>query len=176
MDHVPTGETTSDTAHARRRRMRAHARELHPGASPDAGGFRTPEWLDRSFVLPLTRPEATEVPSQPTPHHDDFDSFREPLEEDARSGFVPPPTPDVDFTRVIRRSDLSRKASRSTVAASGLAGLTLVVYLLTMSMLVLVVAVVFGVVALVALVARVRLETVPISQSDQKRVRARRSR
>lgn len=181
MDHATPGETTSDTASdttsARRRRMRAHARGLHPGSSPEAEGYLTPQWLDRSFVLPLTRPETTDVPSQPTPHHDDFDSFpEEPLATSTGSSFVRPPTADIDFSRVIRRSDLSRTASRTTIAASGIAGLTLVLYLLTMSMLVLVLAIVFGVVALLALLVRIRLAAMPIRPSDQTRARARRSR
>ena len=44
--------------------------------------------------------------------------------------FVRPPSEDIDFARVIRRSDLSRKVTRLHWVATGLACLALVVYLL----------------------------------------------
>ena len=173
MDHVPAGDTTSDTVRARRRRMREQARSRHPGSTPDSHGFETPEWLDRSFVLPLTQPDVNDVaqdlPHQPRRSHDD-DTTPPEVVADPGPGtspaFVRPSTPEIDFAKVMRRSDLSRTASRSALAAGGLAGLSLITFLLTTSMLVLGMAIAFGVVALVAVIVRVRLETATIPHVD----------
>ena len=181
MDHAATGETSNDSARARRRRMRADARALHPGASPRSDGFQTPEWLDRSFVLPLTRPDVTgvptpsvptptvlsrSVPKQSAPSHDDYESAKLGEERGQAVPFVRPTTPEVDFARVMRRSDLGRTAARAAVASSGLAGLTLIVHLLTSWTLVLGMTVAFGVVALAAVAVRVHLATTPLPHVD----------
>lgn len=165
MDQVSTGDTTSDVVRARRKRMRAEARGLRP--APESDGFQTPQWLDRSFVLPLTVPEATDVPSQSVPHHDDFENRPDagPVPEPAAQtepSFVRPPTKEIDFARVIRRSDASRTATRTAAASTGVTGLVLIVYLLTMSSVVLGMAISFGLVSLVAIAVRVRLATAPI--------------
>jgi hypothetical protein len=171
MDHAPTGETSNDTVRARRRRMRADARALHPGASPRSDGFQTPEWLDRSFVLPLTQPDVTgvpppSVPSQSAPSHDDYE-LAKPREQRGQSvPFVRPTTPEIDFARVMMRSDLGRTAARAAIASSGLAGLTLIVHLLTSWTLVLGMTVAFGVVALAAVAVRVHLATTPLPHVD----------
>ncbi len=81
--------------------------------------------------------------------------------------FVRPSSPEIDFAKVMRRSGLSRTASRSALASSGLAGLALIGFLLTMSMLVLGVAIAFGMVALVAVVVRLRLETAHVPHLDR---------
>ncbi|MCW2828484.1 MAG: hypothetical protein JWQ67_2100 [Marmoricola sp.] len=172
MDHAPTGETSNDSARARRRRMRADARALHPGASPRSDGFQTPEWLDRSFVLPLTRPDATpsvlsrSVPKQSAPSHDDYESAKPGEQRGQTVPFVRPTTPEVDFARVMRRSDLGRTAARAAVASSGLAGLTLIVHLLTSWTLVLGMTIAFGVIALVTVAVRVHLVTAPLPHVD----------
>jgi hypothetical protein len=172
MDHAPTGETSDDSARARRRRMRADARALHPGASRGSDGFQTPEWLDRSFVLPLTRPDATpsvlsrSVPKQSSPHHDDYESAKPGEQRGQTVPFVRPTTPEVDFARVMRRSDLGRTAARAAVASSGLAGLTLIVHLLTSWTLVLGMTIAFGVIALVTVAVRVHLVTAPLPHVD----------
>jgi len=173
MDPVPAGDTSSDTVRARRKRMRAQARALYPGTSPESEVFQTPEWLDRSFVLPLTRPaatgltrqEATGVPSQPTPHHDDDEtqagaSTPEPAQapEEAPT-FVRPAIREIDFARVIRRSDLRRTSTRAVLLSTGLAGLVVIAYLLTSSPVVLGMAIAFILVAIVAVVVRLRCGT-----------------
>jgi hypothetical protein len=176
MDQVPAGGTSrdisSDTVHARRGRMRAQARGRRSVTTPDSDVFQTPQWLERSFVLPLTEPEATDVPSQPVPHHDDFESelVETPTPETPAAGaspgtgpaFVRPPTRDIDFARVIKRSDTSRTATRSALSATGVAGLLLICYLLVQSPIVLGMALAFALIALVAVVVRIRLATAPI--------------
>ncbi len=164
MDQVPTGDTSSDTAVARRGRMRAQARGLRP-ALPEPDVFQTPQWLERSFVLPLTEPEATDVPSQPVPHHDDFEAAAtEPAE--GAPAFVRPPTPEIDFARVIKRSDMGRTATRTAFAATGVAGLFLIVFLLVGSPVVLGMALAFGLIAVVAVGVRIRVATAAIPHRD----------
>jgi len=162
LDPVPAGDTTSATVRARRKWMRAQARALHPRTTPEPEVFATPEWLDRSFVLPLTRPEATGVPSQPTPHHDDYETEAvasppepQPAAEPGLT-FVRPATRQIDFARVIRRSDLSRASARAVLGSTGLAGLVVIAYLLTSSPVVLGMAIAFVLVAIVAVVVRLR--------------------
>jgi hypothetical protein len=79
---------------------------------------------------------------------------------------VRPPTPDVDFARVIRRVDLSRSAARAAMGSTGITGLLLIAYLLTSSPVVLGMAISFGVVALMAVAIRVRLATAGIPHLD----------
>jgi hypothetical protein len=164
MDQVAAGDTTSDVVRARRKRMRAEARGLRP--APKSDGFQTPQWLDRSFVLPLTVPEATDVPTQSVPHHDDFENRPDAGVPEAAAqtepSFVRPPTKEIDFARVIRRSDVSRTATRTAMASTGVAGLVLIAYLLTMSSIVLGMAISFALVSLVAIGVRVRLAIAPL--------------
>jgi hypothetical protein len=170
MDQVSTGGTSRDTVRARRKRMRTEARSLRRSAPPDR--FETPEWLDRSFVLPLTEPEVSDVPSQSVPHHDDFRAphpaeVSTPETGTAERAFVRPPTPEIDFARVIRRSDLSRTASRAILGSTGLAGLSLIAFLLTSSQILLGMAIAFIVVTLVAVGVRLRLATASIPHLDR---------
>jgi hypothetical protein len=79
---------------------------------------------------------------------------------------VRPTTPEIDFARVMMRSDLGRTAARAAIASSGLAGLTLIVHLLTSWTLVLGMTVAFGVVALAAVAVRVHLATTPLPHVD----------
>jgi hypothetical protein len=172
MDQVSKDDTSTEVVRARRRRMRAQARGLRPAAPPRSDEYQTPEWLDRSFVLPLTVPEVTDVPSQSMPHHDDYEAEivetpHAAAEVEAAPAFVRPPTPEIDFARVIRRADLSRSAIRTAMAATGVTGLVLIVYLLTSSSLVLGMAISFALVALVAVGVRVRLATAAIPHLDR---------
>jgi hypothetical protein len=172
MDQLSDGDTARDSVRSRRRRMRESARGLHPSASPSSDLFQTPEWLDRSFVLPLTEPEVTDVPSQSVPHHDDFQEVLptspapEP-EADPPPAFVRPPSTEIDFARVIRRSDLSRAASRAAMISTGVAGLVLIMFLLTGSSLVLGMAIAFGVITLAAIGVRVRLATASVPHLER---------
>jgi hypothetical protein len=178
MDQVSAGDTASDAVRARRRRMRAEARGLR--FVPESEEFQTPQWLDRSFVLPLTVPEASDVPSQSVPHHDDFaeqpsgapapETVGEPVAAPAAgpgTPFVRPPTREIDFARVIRRADQRRTASRTAMAATAVAGLLLIAYLLSSAAVVLGMAISFALVAVVAVVVRVRLAAVPIPHLDR---------
>jgi hypothetical protein len=165
MDQVSAGDTARDTVRARRTRMRESARGLHPGGARKADSFQTPEWLDRSFVLPLREPEVTDVPSQPVPHHDDYEekvaTSPGPASEPAPV-FVRPPTQEIDFARVIKRADLGRTATRAAMSSTGVAGLVLIVFLLTGSPVVLGMAIAFAMVAVVALGVRIRVATARI--------------
>jgi len=175
MDHVSARDATRLGAHARRWRMRQqarsrHTRQPHPAFSER---YQTPEWLERSFVLPLTTPEGSDVPSQPVRRHDDDPALEPAMSQgpdaaarpDPAAGltrFVRPPSEDVDFARVIRRSDLSRTATRAHWTAIGLAGLSLLLYLLVGSRVALVAVVVLALVAVAAFVVRVRLDRAPV--------------
>jgi hypothetical protein len=177
MDHVSAGEATLSGVRSRRRRMRDQARSRHAGPAPDSDRYQTPEWLERSFVLPLTKPEASDVPSQPVRRHDD-DPDRTPqaretplraLPEEAFGptlapgpSFLRPPSEEIDFARVVRRSDLCRRVTRMHWVATGLAGLALVLYLLLSSTWLLDLVVVFAVVAVVAFAVRFRLNRAPV--------------
>lgn len=167
MDQVSASDTANDVVRSRRKRLRAEARGL-PATEPD--GFQTPQWLDHSFVLPLTAPEVSDVPSQSVPHHDDFESRSDGSADPASAAgpaFVRPPTKSIDFARVIRRADLSRAATRTALASTSVAGLLLLLaYLLSLSAVVLGMAISFGLVALVATAVRVRLATAPIPHLD----------
>jgi hypothetical protein len=187
MDNVSAGEDMRGGARARRHRMRDAARSHASPAAPDH--YQTPEWLERSFVLPLTRLEAgpengpgtrteiSDLPQQTRPHHDDHhpghhqDVHREPgmidrlLHDDATPParpFVRPPTEQIDFGLVVQRADLARTAARLSRLAVGLAGLCLVAYLLLSSVVLLGVVVVFALAALVALTVHLRLTTAPV--------------
>ena len=192
MDQVSTGDATRDT---RRSRMRSAARSRRTVA-PD--GFQTPAWLDRSFVLPLTKPEQNDVP-EPRLHQDPFpqqSSHRrtrpQPDVTDPRVGgqdveapemsaqstpasdldaptpaFVRPPGDDIDFGAVIRRSDRSRSALRTAWASTALAGLVLIVYLLTTVPAVAVLAALCAAVAVTATVLRMRLMRAPVPRVNR---------
>lgn len=171
MDQVSRNETPHEVVRARRKRMRATARGLRV-APPRADEYQTPAWLDRSFVLPLTEPEVNELPSQSVPHHDDYEAQLDQTpaaapEADPTPAFVRPPTPEIDFARVIRRADLSRSATRTTIGATGITGLVLIGYLLTSSPVVLGMAISFALVALGAMVVRLRLAAAGIPHLDR---------
>ncbi|MEO7352463.1 MAG: hypothetical protein ABIR34_04080 [Marmoricola sp.] len=175
MDQVPAGETSSAVSShdvlARRRRMRAQARGLRPAAPPESDVFQTPQWLERSFVLPLTEPERSDVPNQPVPHHDDYED--EPIdrpepesEDESTPTFVRPPTREIDFARVINRADMSRTATRAALSSTAVTGVVLVVYLLVRSQIVLGMALSFAMIAVVAAGVRLRLATASIPHLD----------
>ncbi len=172
MDQVSADDTSTEVVRARRKRMRAQARGLRTTAAPRSDEYQTPEWLDRSFVLPLTVPEVSEVPSQSVPHHDDYEAeIVEPIaataEVSAAPAFVRPPTPEIDFARVIKRADLSRTATRTAMGATGITGLVLIAYLLSSSPVVLGMAISFALVALVAIGVRLRLATASLPHLDR---------
>ena len=176
MDQISADEARRDGARTRRRHMRDKARTQHGGPSPVSDRYQTPEWLERSFVLPLTRPQASDVPTQSVPRHDDAAYLtREPRvrEPDALAArhradrgphFVRPPSDDIDFGRMIRRADLCRKAGRLSWASANLAGAALIVFLLLASSVVLTVAIVFAVASLVSLVALFGFSRAPIAR------------
>jgi hypothetical protein len=175
MDHVSARDARRQSAHSRRWRMREQARSQHAAVpAPASDRYQTPEWLDRSFVLPLTEPAASDVPSQPVRRHDDdpdrasearvipgAHAQRQPSGA-ARAGFVRPPTEHVDFARVIRRSDLTRTVTRVHWIATGLAGLALVAYLLSSSTAALGAVVALATVAVAAFGVRVALHRAPV--------------
>ncbi len=174
MDKASKSDTTGDDTRARRKRMQSQARSLRPTRSPEADGFQTPDWLDRSFVLPLTRPEVTDVPSQSVPDHDSYSEPRlqespapepqpavEPTPQPTPA-FVRPPSRDVDFARVIKRADRCRAATRTAAAATAIACLALIGFLLTSSAVLLSVTVLGAAGALGALVVRLSLSSAAI--------------
>jgi peptidoglycan/LPS O-acetylase OafA/YrhL len=110
------------------------------------------------------------VPSQPQPHHDDFARTSGAHDQVSAAGagpaaaptFVRPPSREIDFARIIKRSDHCRTAIRAAVASIGFAGLALIVFLLTKDPFPLEVAIACTVLALVAAGVRVRLGTAPV--------------
>jgi hypothetical protein len=170
MDHVSARDTARLGAHNRRWRMRERARARHAAPARASDRYQTPEWLDRSFVLPLTSPDMSDVPTQPVRRHDD-DPAPEPglaprLEASvpaaSQAPFVRPPSEHIDFATVIRRSELCRQATRLHWLATGLAGLALVVFLLVPSTVAVATAAVFAAVAVGAFVVRLRLTRAPV--------------
>jgi hypothetical protein len=175
MDHVSARDAMRPGAHERRWRMREQARTHRSVQTPASDHYQTPEWLERSFVLPLSNPEANDVPTQPVRRHDD-DPAPEPrlmasLEAAAEAAtpgtsaaplFVRPPTAHVDFARVIRRSELCRTVTRVHWAATGLAGIALVLFLLMGSTTALATVLVSAVVAVAAFGVRIWLHHAPV--------------
>ena len=195
MDQVSTGDATSDTVGSRRSRMRSAARSRRKVATTVPDHFQTPAWLDRSFVLPLTKPEPTDVP-EPRSHHDPVphQSSRQQPEpwtptppasaEDlgtpqvsdqpspagnlqASPAFVRPPSDDIDFGAVIRRADRSRSALRTAWVSTSVAGLVLIAFLLTTVPALAVLAAVCAVVAVGATVVRMRLMRAPVPRMNR---------
>ena len=176
MDHISAGDATRDGARTRRRHMRDKARAQRGGPSPASDRYQTPEWLERSFVLPLTHPEARDVPSQSVGRHDDaayLAAGPRVIDHDTRAvhsqgvrgpAFVRPPSDDVDFARMIRRADLCRSVARVSSASAGLAGLALIVYLLLTSVAALAVVIVCTVACLASMATLVGLTHAPIAR------------
>ncbi len=173
MDNVSAGEVTRDGARTRRGRMRDKARQ-QTAQPPVPHRYQTPEWLERSFVLPLQQPEASDVPSQTVPHHDDDpEPAPEPhviseetliasTEAAPPAQFLRPQSDDIDFARVVRRADLCRNAERLGWISAGLAGLAMIVYLLMTTMVVLGIVIGFALLALVAVTVQIRLAHAPV--------------
>lgn len=176
MNRMPTDKTTVTVtrnvtrSNARARRGRARAQSLARRAlAPQPGRFETPEWLERSFVLPLTEPEAAgssptsrPLPTQNRPLHDDLAVTSHPATAPALSAFLRPATPQIDFALVVRRTDLARAHSRVARTSASLCGLTLVGFLLAAAPWLLAASAVLLVVAVAALVAQVRLARLPL--------------
>ena len=154
MDQRAVDGNAPDGIRAQRRQLRDVARARRRA---EADRFRTPQWLEQSFVLPLTDRPVTAVPSQSQPHHDDF-----PETPHTAPAFVRPPSQEIDFARMIKRSDHCRTANRAAVASIGFAGLAMVAFLLTRNPIGLLVAIVCAVLAVVAIGVRVRLAGAPV--------------
>ena len=154
MDQRAVDGNAHEGVRAQRRQLRDVARARRRA---EADRFRTPEWLEQSFVLPLTDREVTAVPSQSQPHHDDFTETPR-----TAPAFVRPPSQEIDFARMIKRSDHCRTATRAAVASVGFAGLAVVAFLLTMNPIGLLVAIVCAVLAVIAIGVRVRLAAAPV--------------
>lgn len=167
MDIPSTGETRPDTVRARRQRMRDEARAsgFRRSRSGRPQRFETPEWLDRSFVLPLTGPEVSAMAAQHVPHHDGLETFVDQRDA-STSSFVRPPSQEVDFARVIKRAEGARLANRAATVATGVAGLAVIGYLVIGSVPVLAAALVTALVAVIALVLGRRLSAAPIPHLD----------
>jgi hypothetical protein len=174
MDPVSAGEETRDGARTRRRRMRDRARSQRAVQSPVSDRYQTPEWLERSFVLPLIEPNASDVPSQPVPHHDDDPTMAREVravpekvagtttQPAPPAEFARPPSDEIDFARVVRRSDLCRTAGRLAWTGAGLAGLALIADLLLSSVVVLGLVIAFALASVAALALRIKLTHAPV--------------
>jgi hypothetical protein len=168
MDQRSVDGTAPDGVRAQRRQLRDVARARRRA---DADRFQTPQWLEQSFVLPLTDRGVTAVPSQSQPDHDDFTATphfaprarHAEVDPAAAAAFVRPPSQEIDFARMIKRSDHCRMATRAAIASIGFAGVGLVAFLLTMDPLGVLVAIVCAVLAVIAVGVRLRLATAPVA-------------
>ncbi len=177
MDQVSTDDATHDSVGLRRSRMRSAARSRRAVASTVPDHFRTPAWLERSFVLPLTKPEQTDVPVPRSQHgpipqqagRQQMSTYDSPAGNmsSGEPAFVRPPSDDIDFSTVIRRADLSRSALRTAWVSTGLAGLVLIVFLLTELPAIAAAAAVCAVVAVCATVVRIRLMRAPVPRVNR---------
>ena len=170
MDQRSVDGTAPGGVRAQRRQMRDVARARRRA---DADRFQTPQWLERSFVLPLTDREVTAVPSQPQPDHDDFTETprsahtarparHAEVDPASAATFVRPPSQEIDFARMIKRSDHCRMATRAAIASIGFAGMGLLAFLLTMDPRGVLVAIVCAVLAVIAVGVRIRLAAAPV--------------
>ena len=191
MDQVSTDDAKQDGVDSRRSLMRTAARSRRKVPSPVPDHFQTPAWLERSFVLPLTKPEQTDVP-EPRPHRDAIPlqsrsgvsaprdgaepgGTAEMSAEGTPSGdldppapaFVRPPSDDIDFRTVIRRADLGRSALRTAWVSTGVAGLALIAFLLTDVPAFAGLAAVCAVVAVGAAVVRLRMTRAPVPRVNR---------
>lgn len=103
--------------------------------------------------------EARDVPTQRGPRDDHTGSTPYPL---SAAQLVRPPSEHVDFARVVRRTELSRRIGRLAWALAGLTGLSLIALLLVSSPLVVAVLAVLVLGNLTCLVVRRRLDRAPV--------------
>jgi len=113
--------------------------------------------IDQSFVPPLNAPDATDVPDQRAAA----------VTGSGDPGFVRPPSDDIDFAAVIRRSDLSRASLRAAWSAIAVGALAVIAFLLTQVLPIAVLAVVCGVVAIGAALLRLRLLRAPVPRLNR---------
>jgi hypothetical protein len=134
--------------------MQTQAREK---ARPERRQYRTPGWLDHSFVLPdeqtPARVAAASHPLLPKPRA----KAPDPLPY-----FDRPPSPEVDFAAVVRRADLGRRARIATIVGLVLALVTVVLFQLTGSMASAAGAILFALVTLGAATVRMVLNRAPV--------------
>ena len=177
MDQLSRDDARHDSVSSRRSSMRSVARSRRGVTSTLPDAFRTPAWLERSFVLPLTKPEQADAPG-PRSHHDPIPQQADPRQMSTQSSpagnpgsptpaFVRPPSDEIDFSTVIRRADLSRAALRTAWVSTGVAGLVLIAFLLTALPAVAAVAAVAAVVAVSATVVRIRLTRAPVPRVNR---------
>ena len=107
--------------------------------------------------LPLTPPAPADVDPTEPPTGGAAAEHDGPSEM-SRRPFVRPPVEDIDFARVVRRSDLSRRAAQLSWACLVLSGACLVGYLLVPSPVVLVLVALAALVSVGAGAVRSHLE------------------
>ena len=119
--------------------------------------YRTPGWLDHSFVLPddqtPTRVAAASQPLLPKPRAKAPDPLRI---------FDRPPTPEVDFAAVVRRADVGRRARIATIVGLVLALAAVVVFQLTGTVASAAFAIAFALVTLGAAAVRIVTNRAPV--------------
>lgn len=134
--------------------MQTQAREQ---SRPAGRQFRTPGWLDHSFVLPddqtPTRVAAASHPLLPKPRA----KAPDPLPV-----FDRPSTPEVDFATAVRRADVARRARIATIAGLVLAFVAMVLFQVTGSVALAACAILFALVTLGAATVRMVLNRAPV--------------
>ena len=124
---------------------------------PPRERYRTPEWVDHSFVLPddqtPTRVAAASHHPVPRPRA----KAPDPL-----PAFERPSSPEIDFAAVVRRADLGRRARIATIAGLLLALVAVVVFQLTGGVAPAVLAILFALVTLAAAAVRIVLNRAPV--------------
>ena len=107
---------------------------------PDAEHFRTPDWLEHSFVLPVHSDHPAEdvaahrglVPEQPGPEHESLISLPVP-EIEVAGDYARPASPEIDFASVVRRTDATRNAQLLLLVSLAVSVLAAGGYLVTRS-------------------------------------------
>ena len=134
--------TAQDGRAALRARVASARESLSRPATtgPAEEHFRTPEWLEHSFVLPVhgERPAGGAarglVPEQPRPAHESLISLPAP-ETEVPGDFVRPAAPAIDFASVVRRTDATRQAQLLLLVSLAVCVLASGGYLVTRSAL-----------------------------------------
>ncbi len=118
--------------------------------------FRTPAWLEQSFVLPDDQTPTRVVAAS---HHLPKPRAKAP---DPLPPFDRPSSPEVDFAALVRRADVGRRARIATIVGLVVALLAAIAFQLTGALAPAVCAIAFAVVTLVSAGVRIVLERAPV--------------
>lgn len=134
--------------------MQTQAREQ---TRPARGRYRTPEWVDHSFVLPDDQTPARVAAASHHPVPRPRAKAPDPL-----PAFERPSSPEIDYAAVVHRADVGRRARIATIVGLLLALVAVVAFQVTGSVATAVVAILFALVTLAAAGVRIVLNRAPV--------------